>query len=200
MENQLKILVDNLFDKEFDDIYNNVDLDSEIANEFIYYNVGDFIYNDKKKPYAICCADKFDFKDQKERFILFNNVKNKRWSLIFDDINFNVNNINNENGLITTNEIINSNKLKNFPAFKYCKKFGDKAYIPTCKEFEILNKNLKQINKRVDITNYIDDTCEYWTCNICTLTLYGYLFKINTGTTFLRNKNLLYPVLPFIQL
>ena len=123
--------------------------------QFIHYNVGDFIYNDKKKPYAICCADKFDFKDQKERFILFNNVKNKRWSLI-SDINFNVNNINNENGLITTNEIINSNNLKNFPAFKYCKKFGDKAYIPTCEEFETLNKNLKQINKRLDITNYID--------------------------------------------
>ena len=98
MEKQLKILVDNLFDKEFNDIY-NTDLDSEIANECLHYNVGDFIYNDKKKPYAICCADKFDFKDQKERFILFNNVKNKRWCLI-SDINFNVNNINNENGLI----------------------------------------------------------------------------------------------------
>ena len=34
MENQLKILVDNLFDKEFDDIY-NTDLDSEITDECI---------------------------------------------------------------------------------------------------------------------------------------------------------------------
>ena len=71
MKKQIRLLVENLFDDEFDNIY-NTDLESEITDKYMDYKVGD-IYYKYKKPFAICCGDKSDFQNNQPRFIPYKN-------------------------------------------------------------------------------------------------------------------------------
>ena len=68
MKKQIRLLIENLFDDEFNNIYNDTDLDTDITDEYMGYSVGDIVY-ENKKPYAICCGDKSDFQNNQPRFI-----------------------------------------------------------------------------------------------------------------------------------
>ena len=156
MKKQIRLLIENLFDDEFDDMYNDTDLDIEIANEYIgNYKVGDLIYNDKKKPYAICCGNAEDFNDNRPRFVLINlkyvdligewclyqkqisKLKHYKCSKYRITDKSSIRHID-ENGYENTQIIKNNYNLSDFPAFEYCLNFGDKVYLPAIDELQIL--------------------------------------------------------------
>ena len=170
MKRQIRLLVENLFD---DDIFNDdINLDSEISDEYINnYKVGDIYYKDKK-PYAICCGNKFDFNNKSSRFLLLKPFINfefpkimwsndkkivsklsknrckRYWVYKKSDIQYI-----DENGYENTQIIKNNYNLSYFPAFKYCLSFGDNVYLPAIDELQILFINRQKLNN-IDKKNY----------------------------------------------
>ena len=158
MKKQIRLLVESLFDDEFNNIYNDTDLDIEIANEYIgNYKVGD-IYYKNKKPYAICCGDKNQFKDITPRFCLINSDRLLSWctdktltcinELDSHEYKVRVNGFQpvDENGYENTQIIKNNYNLIYFPAFEYCLNFGDNVYLPAIDELQILFQYQEKIN------------------------------------------------------
>ena len=179
MKKQIRLLVENLFDDEFNNIYNDTDLDTDITDEYMGYSVGDIVY-ENKKPYAICCGDKKDFKDKQQRFCLYKQYKyklqwrNKNINKVIKQIepgfykliNSNDRQYIDENGYGNTIFIKNNFNISDFPVFKYCCKFGDNVYIPAIDELSVwyLNREkIKYINK--SITWYWSST----SCSNCTV-------------------------------
>ena len=80
MKRQIRLLVENLFD----DLY-NIDQESnltiDIADKIYHYDVGDFIFRNKKL-YAICCGSKNDFQDKESRFILYEKIGGKKYAKV----------------------------------------------------------------------------------------------------------------------
>ena len=186
MKKQIRLLIENLFDDEFNDIYNNVDLNSEITDKYMGYKVGDIVY-ENKKPYAICCGDKKDFKDEQQRFCLLNHDKLKIWSkqqemikeLGYNEIHaFYINSkidrqYINEKGYENTQIIKNNYDLNKFSAFKYCCKFGDNVYLPAIDELQVLYLNKNKLKNIILNYDY------YWSS-----TQYNYDYALSIGTTF----------------
>ena len=158
-----KVLNENLFD----DIYNIEDeknIDTEIVDEYITYNIGD-IYYKNKNPYAICCGSKKQFKDNIPRFLLLNKMGYDLWSIDFDKIPEFKNIYTDECILKTKHDMIrvdedgyentqiikNNYNISDFPAFEYCTELGNNVYLPSIDELEILYLNKNEIKKRADM-------------------------------------------------
>ena len=202
MKRQIRLLVENLFDDEFDNIYNDTDLDSEITDEYIGYKVGDIYYKDKK-PFAICCGDKSDFQNNKFRFCLYNKMTVKRWSTIYD-----INSINDfNNGLLNLQSVLKEHDIKKFPAFNYCYKLGENVYLPAINELKILFKNIeklkfKNIEKLKTLNNIKFNLNVMWSSNeMQESSLYALVFNFTDGNIldYLYKHNS-YPIIPFIQI
>ena len=164
MRKQIRLLLENIFNDIYDiDQENNSSV--EIADDIFIYKVGD-IYYKNKEPYAICCGDSDSFKDNKQRFCLFNNVSDRLlWNLkrkeikelkcydtsyfvIVDKLQYRNDIIHiDENGYLNTQIIKNKYDLNNFPAFKYCADLGDNVYLPAIDELEYFFFNLVNNNK-----------------------------------------------------
>ena len=146
MKKQIRLLIENLFDDDFNNIYNDTNLDSEISDEYMGYKVGDIIYKNKK-PYAVCCGEKQYFTDNKPRFMSFQiyMADYLKWSnintvipklKIYNDFDkFNILNKSSikhidEDGYENTQIIKNNYNLKDFPIFNECCKLGDNIYLP----------------------------------------------------------------------
>ena len=169
MKKQIRLLIENLFDDDFNNIYNDTNLDSEISDEYMGYKVGDIIYKNKK-PYAVCCGEKQYFTDNKPRFMSFQiyMADYLKWSnintvipklKIYNDFDkFNILNKSSikhidEDGYENTQIIKNNYNLSYFPAFKYCLSFGDNVYLPAIDELQILFINRQKLNN-IDKKNY----------------------------------------------
>ena len=177
MKKQIRLLIENLFDDEFNNIYNDTDLDTDITDEYMGYSVGDIIY-ENKKPYAICCGDKKDFKDNKPRFMYLKIYKEGflKWSKItktipelkiydnafdFDTFKlFDKSSIKHidEDGYENTQIIKNNYNIYEFPAFRYCCDLGDDFYLPAIDELQILFLNSFNYNYNLKIPKLYD----YW--------------------------------------
>ena len=163
MNKQIRLLVEDLFDDLYD-IEDEKNIDTEISDEYIVsYKAGDFYYQNKK-PYAICCGDKEDFKDKKSRFMLCFEDKKYKWSenkikyhteelypkntiytyeiktyISFQDLD--------ENGYRNTLVVKqHCNNSLQFPAFTYCWNLGDDVYLPALNELEIMGFNRITLN------------------------------------------------------
>ena len=168
MKKQIRLLVESLFDDEFNNIYNDTDLDIEIANEYIgNYKVGD-IYYKNKKPYAICCGDKNQFKDITPRFCLINSDRLLSWctdktltcinELDSHEYKVRVNGFQpvDENGYENTQIIKNNYNLSDFPAFNFCCMLGDNVYLPAIDELSVFCFYFK-FNKLPELANNFND-------------------------------------------
>ena len=165
MKKQIRLLIESLFDNEFDDIYNNVDLNSEITDEYMGYSVGDIIYNDNKKPYAICCGDKSDFQNNQPRFMSLDGYEHLMLSRV--NINFRLNNKTtdkkkydkkhlffkysnmihlDEDGYNNTQKLTTLESLSNYPGFYKGYKLSKNYYIPAVDEVSIMLFNIDKLN------------------------------------------------------
>ena len=156
MKKQIRLLVESLFDDEIFNITDDIDI--EITNEYIgNYKVGDIIY-ENKKPYAICCGDKNQFKDITPRFCLINSDRLLNWckdkilkcinELDSHEYKVRVNGFQpvDENGYENTQIIKNNYDLNYFPAFKYCCDLGVNVYLPAIDELQILFQYQEKLN------------------------------------------------------
>ena len=221
MKKQIRLLIESLFDDEFDNIYNDTDIDTEITDEYMGYSVGD-IYYKRKKPYAVCCGDKSDFKNNKPRFCLlnFNNERKTRWWKIDNNYldNFKENLVSSfwiktksdrkyidENGYDNTQIIKNNYNILDFPAFNNCIKLGDDVYLPAIDELQILYLNSEELesfikqykaylhrSKILVFNNYWTST--YWTQN------YAFMFNISTGRSNVYSFTTMFKIYPFLNI
>ena len=196
MKKEIRLLIEGFFD----DIYaveDEKNIDTEIANEYINYNIGD-IYYKKKKPYAICCGNKEDFTDNKPRFLLCFEDKKYKWceyNIRFHSYKINVKYINlknikdkktfqnlDEKGYENTLFVTMSNKLRltGLPAFEYCIELDNNVYLPALTELEIMGFNSNLLNTKLKKINAIPLRfgCNYLSSNSCTDDLtYGFSMK-----------------------
>ena len=199
MKKQIRLLVENLFDDEFDNIYNDTDLDTNITDEYMGYSVGDIVY-ENKKPYAICCGDKNDFKDNKPRFMYLKIYKECRlkWSKItktipelkindnafdFDTFKlFDKSSIKHidEDGYENTQIIKNNYNINDFPAFRYCCDLGDDFYLPAIDELQILFLNSFNYNFK------IPKLYDYWSSSQL---IEKYCFIIESKAKYLKTDD-----------
>ena len=201
MKRQIRLLVENLFDDEFNNIY-NTDLDSEITDEYMGYKVGDIYYKDKE-PFAICCGDKSDFQNNQPRFIPYNNFqlynsftndttgayiyKHKQLKFKADYQYFYIDkqfkNID-EKGYENTQELFNiiSHDINLYPPLKLCKTLGDNFYIPSINELQIFLINLNKLPNSIQtcikrINWFIYSSTPYIDLTICSIYIHH-----NNGT------------------
>lgn len=167
MKKQIRLLVENLFDELYD-IDQESDLTVDIADNMYQYQLGDFWYYNKY-PHAICCSDKSDFNDKKQRFVFFtfDNLKNFQWSsnsktsklikkisaIERDFVHFQITKSRqirfDEKGYENTQYIKNNFDINYFPAFKYCIEFHNDAYLPAIDELQIMYKNIDLLNDNI---------------------------------------------------
>ena len=189
MKKQIRLLVEGLFDDLYD-IEDNKNLDTEIADKFITYKVGDIFYKNKK-PYAICCGDKENFIDNNQRFYLFNQYKfnpivqdntkqffiNGKSKKIDDNLKIENKDKNNlkhidENGYENTQSLLkikcNKNESCAINYFKILNKHYNNVYFPAIDEIQIFLFNLDIINsiiKKLIGTQFSEkDTDKLWDC------------------------------------
>ena len=165
MKRQIRLLIENLFDDLYDiEQENNVTID--IADKMYQYKSGD-IYYENKKPYAICCGDGEDFKDNKPRFMYLEIYKGGylKWSKLTNTITelkiydndfenfklFDKSSIKHidEDGYENTQIIKNNYNINDFPAFRYCCDLGDNFYLPAIDELQILFLNSFEYNQQI---------------------------------------------------
>ena len=154
MKKQIRLLVEGLF-KDLYDIEDQRNIDTEISDNYITYRVGDIFYQNKK-PYAICCGNNEDFKDNKQRFALLTYEFRNQWCTCMTSISkltihnyptpkpITSNKFIDENGYENTQIMKRNYNLKYFPAFDNCVSHGDNVYLPAINELIrlFLNKNL----------------------------------------------------------
>ena len=140
MKKQIRLLVENLFDDLYD-IDQETNYDIDLADNVYYYDIGDFIYRNKKL-YAICCGSKNDFQDNESRFILYEKLSGKIYAKVPSYLEIlGKKTETDENGFNNTQIIKNEYYVKSFPAFEYCCKFGDDVYLPAIHELKVLYDN-----------------------------------------------------------
>ena len=220
MRKQIRLLIENLFDDEFNDIYNDIDIDTEITDEYMGYSVGD-IYYKRKKPYAVCCGDKSDFKNNKPRFCLlnFNNERKSRWcknNNYLDDFKENLvshfqiktksdRKYIDENGYDNTQIIKNNYNILDFPAFNNCIKLGDDVYLPAIDELQVLYLNSEELEPIIKQykgylhRSYILALNDYWTSTYWTQN-YAFMFNISTGKSNLNDFIRMVKIYPFLNI
>ena len=199
MKKQIRLLIENLFDDEFDNIYNDTDLDTNITDEYMGYSVGDIIY-ENKEPYAICCGDKKDFKDNKPRFMYLKIYKEGflKWSKItktipelkiydneFDSFKLDKSSLKHidEDGYENTQIIKNNYNINDFPAFRYCCDLGDDFYLPAIDELQILFLNSFDYNYNFKIPKLYD----YWSSSQL---IQQYCFIIESNSTYSKTSKI----------
>ena len=175
MNKQIRLLLENLFD-DLHDIEDNKNLDTEFSDKYLTYKVGDVFYQNKK-PYAICCGNNENFKDNNSRFMLLNFQLNNllQWSTAFISKiitnafklehefflrSFNDFRYIDENGYENTQIVKNNYNISKFPAFDYCIKFGDNVYLPAIDELQIMYLNINNIKNEQFISILNTKGCE----------------------------------------
>ena len=166
----IRLLVEGFFDDETFNVGNDIKTDIEDLGKYYDYQVGDIIYQNKK-PYAVCCGDNSQFKDNKPRFCLLNKSKLAlSWSMndeIVKDLQcykFNPETLqyNNklemynidENGYENTQIIKNNHDINRFPAFKYCINLGDNVYLPAIDELSIIYLHKEKLKNIINFDIY----------------------------------------------
>ena len=222
MKKQIRLLVENLFDDEFNNIYNDTDLDTEIVDEYINnYKVGD-IYYKNKKPYAICCGDKSDFSNNSPRFIPINiKLNSVRWStsrlitkklkrhdipnhFIYSDNN-NIYKIFDDNGYKNTQIIKNKCNLNTYPIFKYICNFGDDYYLPAVDELKVFGLNINKFKHIIGNTRSSRDCVDFMSSTVIndknvallTIGINKYVLIINSLNAFYSSN--IFKCIPFIN-
>ena len=209
MNKNIRLLVEGFFDDEIFNVENDIKSDIEDLGRYYYdYQIGD-IYYLNKKPYAICCGENKQFKDNKLRFCLLTILSKKlQWSIyerlqIIKDITTiryskrcNTFSAIDENGYKNTYIIKNNYNFKEFPAFEYCINLGENVYLPAIDELQIMYLNKDILNDKLSnniFNNY------YWSS---TQFSDAYAFKINLKNNYLgaEFKPLGYKVIPFIKI
>ena len=210
MKKQICLLVEGLFD----DIYaieDEKNIDTEISDEYIVsYKAGDFYYQNKK-PYAICCGDKEDFKDKTPRFVLMNySFGPFKWSYKFIDIMC----CNNKDDGYYNTSIIKRGKFQNkytkenisfnisdYPAFTRCFRLGDNVYLPAIKELELLYNYYSLLNDILYKQNgsLLYSVFYYWSSTQVNTSHASYLY-MKTGYAGSTLKNKSFSIRPFIKI
>ena len=212
MKKEIRLLVENLFD----DLYNidqENDLTIDIADKIYTPEIGD-IYYKRKKPYAICCGNTEDFKDNKPRYCLlnFNKDKHSKWCKCKENYKF-VKELGihrnydvktntylkdiDENGYENTQIIKNHYPINEFPVFNNCIRLGNNVYLPAINELKILRENKIHIKLNIKFTEAWASTQE--DVNIAyAIDLSDYLWAnteiLGYGKTYLKN------CIPFIKI
>ena len=164
MKKQVRQLLENLFDDLYD-IDQETNQEIDLADQVYIYKSGDIVY-ENKKPYAICCGDGEDFKDNKPRFMYLNiYIGGLKWSKLTNTIPelkiydndfdyfklFDKSSIKHidEDGYENTQIIKNNYNINDFPAFRYCCDLGDDFYLPAIDELQILFLNSFEYNQQI---------------------------------------------------
>ena len=209
MHKNIRLLVESFFDDEIFNVENDIKSDLEDLGRYYYdYQVGDIFYQNKK-PYAICCGDKTQFKDNNFRFCLLTKLPKKlQWSIkerkqIINDITTisyskrcNTFSAIDEKGYFNTYIIKNNYDINEFPAFEYCINLGDNVYLPAIDELQVMYLNKDILNNKLS-NNIFNDY--YWSS-----TQFSGVdaIKINLKNNYLGAgfKLFGYKVIPFIKI
>ena len=160
MNNSIRLLVKGFFDDEIFDVGNDINTDIEDLGRYYDYQIGNIIYQNKK-PYAICCGESKQFKDNKPRFCLYDETNSFDWKIqykLVKELNcfkinyFYLNTFNDfkhidEDGYGNTQIINNNYNIFAFPAFKYCIELGKNVYLPAIDELQIMLLNKNKLGK-----------------------------------------------------
>ena len=172
MNNSIRLLVEGFFDDEIFNTDNDIKTDIEDLGKYYDYQVGDFYYKGRSKnPYAICCGESKQFKDNKPRFCLLKHSKRlltwRTWNILVKELEcfkfdyYYLNSFNDfrhidEDGYKNTQVIKNNYNIKEFPIFEYCLNQGDNVYLPAIDELQILYLNKNKLGK------YSFINIDYW--------------------------------------
>lgn len=209
MKKQIRLLVENLFDDLYD-IEDQKNLDTDLADQYLNYKIGDFWYYNKD-PYAICCGEPDDFQDKEPRFV-FNeklyyeeytadpNYYDKKF-IVYHNEYFSQNI--DETGYENTKNLFNMFVKKNldlYPHLKYCKSIGDFAYIPAEKELITLLTNrdkLKNTELDFDIDWFLYTSTLFLSYKIYVIYIYNNTvsYAVTEGNPFNRGY-----ICPFINI
>ena len=227
MRKEIRLLVENFFDD--DDIFKQNDINQDIqdiGDQYYNYQVGD-IYYENNKPYAVCCGDKSQFKNNHVRFCLLNidNLHYLKWKdsktllskLPCIEFPKNINIFTNkeckssksvedirldENGYENTQIIkkFYKKQLITLEAFNYCIEQGDNVYLPAIDELIILFSNLK---KEKFLNSNISEIWSSTQCDTVSAALYYHntsLYSINQDMLFSAYKTGEALVIPFLYI
>ena len=221
MKKSIRLLVENLFDDLYD-IDQETNQEIDLADQ-VYTPVIGSIYYEKKKPYALCCGNAEDFKDNKARFLLIKKeFKKARWNykdFFVDKLgkhdldDFYVNSKNNfqqidENGYENTQVIKNNYNIPFFPAFDKCIKLGDDIYLPAIDELQIMLLNKDKLNeilnnisgaKLLAIKNNNSDWLNYWSSTQASLR-FSISIEHDSGKVHKMFKIINLKVRPFVKI
>lgn len=222
MKKSIRLLVENLFDDLYD-IDQESNLTIDIADKMYKPDVG-YIYYENKKPYALCCGNAEDFKDNKARFLLIKKeFKKARWNnkdFFVDKLgkhdldDFYVKSKNNfqqidETGYENTQVMKNNDySIPFFPAFDKCIKLGDDIYLPAIDELQIMLLNKDKLNeilnnisgaKLLAIKDNNDNWSSYWSSTQASLR-FSVRIEHDSGKVNKMFKTIDLKVRPFVKI
>ena len=211
MNKQIRLLIEGFFDDEIFNVENNIKSDIEDLARYYDYKVGDIYYNDKK-PYAVCCGESKQFKDDKPRFcLLIDSGKQLKWCVKkklvkelryfkFKFKQFYLWSFNNfkyidEDGYGNTQIIKNNYDLNEFPAFEYCIELRNNIYLPAIDELQIMYLNKDKLGK------YSFRSCRFYWSSTQYSSVSAYYIYTNYGNVSSDLKgSSYYHVRPFFRL
>ena len=206
MNKSIRLLLEGFFDDEIFNVENDIKSDIEDLGKYYDYQVGDFYYKGRSKnPYAICCGESKQFKDNKPRFCLLKHSKKlltwRTWNILVKELDcfkfnyFYLNSFNDfrhidEDGYKNTQIIKNNYNISEFPAFKYCMELGDNVYLPTIDELQMMYLNKDNLGKYNFRGEYYWSSTQYSATN-------AYIINIDRCYVTDIDKNISICVCPF---
>ena len=204
MNKQIRLLIESFFDDDIFNVEDDIKSDIEDLGRYYDYKVGEIIYQ-RKKPYAICCGESKQFKDNKPRFCLLNDSgKQLKWRVNNGENNlvnelrcfkfdyFYLKSFNDfkhidEDGFNNTQIIKNNYNISEFPAFKYCINKGNNVYLPAIDELQIMYLNKDKLGKYSFREEYYWSSTQY-AANACYYIYTGYV-----SNCYMQYRDHVYP-------